>query len=92
MNQCPECLTGSVHLLGVGTQRVEQVLQRAIPGARVIRIDRDTTRSYKEFEQKLARIQKGEVDILVGTQMLSKGHHFPKRNAGRNSQRGPGIL
>ena len=77
MNQCPSCLTGSVHLLGVGTQRVEQVLQRAIPGARVIRIDRDTTRSYKEFEQKLARIQKGEVDILVGTQMLSKGHHFP---------------
>lgn len=77
MNQCPRCLTGTVQLLGVGTQRVEQVLQRSIPGARVIRIDRDTTRSYAEFEQKLIRIQKGEVDILVGTQMLSKGHHFP---------------
>ena len=42
-----------------------------------MRIDRDTTHSYAEFEQKLKRIQKGEVDVLVGTQMLSKGHHFP---------------
>lgn len=77
ISQCPRCLTGTVQLLGAGTQRVEQVLQSSIPGARVIRIDRDTTRSYTEFEQKLTRVQNGEVDILVGTQMLSKGHHFP---------------
>ncbi len=77
VTQCPKCLSGQVQLLGVGTQRVEQVLQRAIPGARVLRIDRDTTQSYAEFEQKLQRIHNGEVDILVGTQMLSKGHHFP---------------
>ena len=42
-----------------------------------MRIDRDTTHSYAEFEHKFKRIQKGEVDVLVGTQMLSKGHHFP---------------
>ncbi len=77
MTQCPQCLSGQVNLLGVGTQRVEQLIQRALPGSRVIRIDRDTTRSYREFEQKLNRILAGEVDILIGTQMLSKGHHFP---------------
>ncbi len=77
MTQCPQCLSGQIQLYGVGTQRVEQELQRAIPGARVIRIDRDTTQSYTEFERKFQRIQSGEVDILVGTQMLSKGHHFP---------------
>ena len=77
LRQCPQCLSDNVHLFGTGTQRVEQELQREIPGARVIRIDRDTTRSYTEFEHRLKRIQKGEVDILVGTQMLSKGHHFP---------------
>ena len=77
LRQCPQCLSDNVHLFGTGTQRVEQELQREIPGARVIRIDRDTTRSYSEFERRLERIQKGEVDVLVGTQMLSKGHHFP---------------
>ncbi len=77
LRQCPQCLSDNVHLFGTGTQRVERELQREIPGARVIRIDRDTTRSYNEFERRLERIQKGEVDILVGTQMLSKGHHFP---------------
>ncbi len=77
ISQCPQCLSDQVQLLGVGTQRVEEVLQRAIPGARVMRIDRDTTQSYSEFERKLKRIQDGDVDILVGTQMLSKGHHFP---------------
>ena len=77
LRQCPQCLSENVHLFGTGTQRVERELQREIPGARVIRIDRDTTRSYTEFERRLERIQKGEVDVLVGTQMLSKGHHFP---------------
>lgn len=77
LKQCPQCLSDNVHLFGTGTQRVERELQREIPGARVIRIDRDTTRSYTEFERRLERIQIGEVDVLVGTQMLSKGHHFP---------------
>ena len=77
LRQCPQCLSDNVQLFGTGTQRVERELQREIPGARVIRIDRDTTRSYTEFERRLERIQKGEVDVLVGTQMLSKGHHFP---------------
>ena len=74
---CPTCESKRVQQLGEGTQRVEQTLRQTFHGARVIRIDRDTTRSYAEFEAKLSRIHRGEADILVGTQMLSKGHHFP---------------
>ncbi len=76
-DQCPQCQSSRVHLLGEGTQRIEQTLRNEISGARVIRIDRDTTQSYAQFEQKIKRIHDREVDILVGTQMLSKGHHFP---------------
>ncbi len=76
--ECPECLSIRLQRIGEGTQRIEQAIQSAIPGARVVRIDRDTTRSYTEFERKLHRIQRGEVDVLIGTQMLSKGHHFPR--------------
>ena len=77
VQKCPNCMSHHVELLQQGTQRVEQTLQNRLPGARIMRIDRDTTHSYAEFEQKLKRIQEGEVDVLVGTQMLSKGHHFP---------------
>ena len=75
--QCPQCRSVRLHLLGQGTQRIEETLRLEIPGARVLRIDRDTTQSHTEFEKKINRIQNHQVDILVGTQMLSKGHHFP---------------
>ncbi len=75
---CPQCSSVRLSLLGAGTQRIEDTLRNAIPGARVLRIDRDTTRSHREFEKKITRIRKREVDILVGTQMLSKGHDFPE--------------
>ncbi len=73
---CPECFSQRVELLSVGTQRIEQALRNNIPGARILRIDRDTTPSYREFERKLEKIHKGKVDVLIGTQILAKGHHF----------------
>jgi primosomal protein N' (replication factor Y) len=63
--------------LGQGTQRIEQVLAHAFPTARLRRVDRDTTRRKGALPDMLNEITSGEVDILVGTQMLSKGHHFP---------------
>lgn len=76
-HECPDCLSNRLSLLGEGTQRIEQVLQSELAGARVMRIDRDTTQSYAEFERKIQRIHDREVDVLIGTQMLSKGHDFP---------------
>jgi primosomal protein N' (replication factor Y) len=63
--------------LGEGTERVESALQRLFPDARIERIDRDSTRRKGTLEEKLARAERGEADILVGTQMLTKGHDFP---------------
>ncbi|MFQ5755756.1 MAG: primosomal protein N' [Acidiferrobacterales bacterium] len=74
---CPQCGEGSLHPLGEGTERVEDALKRWFPAARVLRIDRDSTRRKGELEEKLRRVDAGEADILVGTQMLSKGHDFP---------------
>lgn len=74
---CPQCGEGSLHPLGEGTERVEDALKRWFPEARVLRIDRDSTRRKGALEEKLRRVDAGEADILVGTQMLSKGHDFP---------------
>lgn len=76
-SRCPDCMSERISQLGEGTQRIEQLLRSEILGARVMRIDRDTTQSYAEFERKFQRIHNREVDILIGTQMLSKGHDFP---------------
>jgi primosomal protein N' (replication factor Y) len=74
---CPAC--GSSELLGIGegTERVEQALKEQFPDQRVLRIDRDTTRRKGALEQALEAAQSGEARILLGTQMLAKGHHFP---------------
>ena len=76
-NQCPQC--GSTHLLpvGVGTEQLEQHLGTLFPGVAVSRIDRDTTSRKGALEQHLADVHRGGARILVGTQMLAKGHHFP---------------
>jgi primosomal protein N' (replication factor Y) len=75
---CPAC--GNVDLLplGHGTQRLEQGLAAAFPGARIARVDRDTTRRRHAFADMRARIAGNELDVLVGTQMLAKGHDFPR--------------
>jgi primosomal protein N' (replication factor Y) len=75
--RCPECSEQDLRPLGLGTERVEQALIRLFPGRNVVRIDRDTTRRKGSLRQALDGIHAGEADILVGTQMLSKGHHFP---------------
>jgi primosomal protein N' (replication factor Y) len=63
---------------GRGTQRLEGWLQEQFPDAKVVRVDRDSVKSRKQWEAMLDRIHGGEADILVGTQMLAKGHDFPK--------------
>jgi primosomal protein N' (replication factor Y) len=74
---CPDC--GNVDLLpfGRGTQRLEAMLGERFPQARVLRIDRDSASTPKKWQALLATIHAGEADILVGTQMLAKGHDFP---------------
>ena len=75
---CPDC--GNVDLLpfGRGTQRLETMLAERFPDARVLRIDRDSASTPKKWQALLATIHAGGADILVGTQMLAKGHDFPR--------------
>jgi len=74
---CPACGSGNLHGIGEGTERIETALARLFPQARIERIDRDSTRRKGSLEEKLRRVHAGEADILVGTQMLAKGHDFP---------------
>lgn len=74
---CPSCGNPALSPVGQGTQRVEETLTRAFPQARILRIDRDTTRRRHAFAEMRDRIGARDVDILVGTQILAKGHDFP---------------
>ncbi len=74
---CSEC-GAEVRALGAGTERLEEALKTRFPQRRIARIDSDTTQRKGEMDAALASAQLGRSDILVGTQMLSKGHHFPK--------------
>jgi primosomal protein N' (replication factor Y) (superfamily II helicase) len=74
---CPSCGNPALAPIGQGTQRIEEALQRHFPDARILRIDRDTTRRKRAWSDMRERIRDREVDILVGTQMLAKGHDFP---------------
>ena len=75
---CPTCGNQDIHPFGRGTQRLEEHLIESFPDARVLRVDRDAARSRKQWEALSAQIHAGEADILVGTQMLAKGHDFPR--------------
>lgn len=74
---CPECGNQALAPLGQGTQRVETALAERFPRARILRIDRDSTRRRHAWQAMRDQIQAREVDILVGTQILAKGHDFP---------------
>lgn len=76
-SDCPECQGTLVHY-GAGTERLEAALAAQFPDRRVVRIDRDTTRRRGAFENLMAEVRGGKADILVGTQMLAKGHHLPE--------------
>ena len=74
---CPACGNADLSPVGQGTQRVEAALAAHFPTARVLRIDRDSTRKRNAWSGMRARIEAREIDILVGTQILAKGHDFP---------------
>ncbi len=74
---CPDCGAHTLVHLGTGTQRVDAALREQFPGIPLYRIDRDTTRSPTRFAAQLDAIRKGGTAILVGTQILAKGHHLP---------------
>ena len=74
---CPSCQGTELHPVGQGTERVEQALAEHFPEFENIRIDRDTTRRKGELDRLLERARTGASRILLGTQMLAKGHHFP---------------
>lgn len=75
--QCPQCGHAGLTPLGVGTERMEQALSELFPGTPIIRIDRETTRRRDALENLLARLAPDAPGILVGTQMLAKGHDLP---------------
>ncbi|MCK9988869.1 MAG: primosomal protein N' (replication factor Y) (superfamily II helicase) [Azoarcus sp.] len=77
-HHCPVCSNQDIQPFGRGTQRVEARLVELFPEARVLRVDRDSARTRNQWESLLAQIASGEADILVGTQMMAKGHDFPQ--------------
>ena len=77
---CPSCGDTDLAPVGQGTQRVEAALSARFPEARILRIDRDTTQPKGAWQNMRARIHEREIDILVGTQILAKGHDFPHLN------------
>ncbi|HZU11022.1 MAG TPA: primosomal protein N' [Pseudacidobacterium sp.] len=71
---CPECESEHLYFLGAGSQQGEERLQEIFPGARIGRMDRDTVRGRHDLERLLVRLHSGEINLLVGTQMIAKGH------------------
>jgi primosomal protein N' (replication factor Y) (superfamily II helicase) len=76
--QCPKCQAEYMYFVGDGAERVDEYLRQQFPAARIGRLDRDTVRTKREFQQVLGAFAKGEIDVLVGTQMVAKGHDFER--------------
>lgn len=76
-HQCPACKAKELTALGLGTERVEKVLAELFADKVIVRLDRDSTQRKGSLEGYLEEINQGRVDIILGTQMLAKGHHFP---------------
>ncbi|MBS0300420.1 MAG: primosomal protein N' [Proteobacteria bacterium] len=74
---CPHCGNQDIAPFGQGTQRIEETLTAHFPAARILRIDRDSTRRKHAWQEILHAVQTQQVDILIGTQLLAKGHDFP---------------
>jgi len=71
---CIHCGSEYVYFLGTGSEKLEELLHGQFPQARIARLDRDTVRGHEDFERTLSALSEGELDILVGTQMIAKGH------------------
>ena len=76
-HHCPSCQSSKLQFLGQGTQRSESLLEALFPQTPVIRVDRDSTRKKSAMHDVISQVNEGDPCILVGTQMLAKGHHFP---------------
>jgi primosomal protein N' (replication factor Y) len=76
--RCPKCSSEHLHYFGEGAERIEEYLHAEFPQARVARLDRDTARSRQAYRRVLGDFARGEIDILVGTQMVAKGHDFQR--------------
>ena len=74
---CPKCQSEHIYFLGVGSEKVEEELHREFPKARIARLDRDTASAKRQYEAILQGFREGSYDILVGTQMIAKGHDIP---------------
>lgn len=75
---CPECHSDKIRYFGTGTQKLEQEINKQFPTAKTIRMDIDTVTKKNSHEKILERFKNENIDILIGTQMVVKGHHFPK--------------
>jgi primosomal protein N' (replication factor Y) len=75
---CPKCESKYVYFFGEGSEHLEERLRREFPGARIARLDRDTARTKQQYQETLGAFAGGALDILVGTQMLAKGHDFQR--------------
>lgn len=75
--KCPHCESKFIFFVGEGTEQIEDILQRKFSAMKIARVDRDTTSRRKSFEETLMAFSEGAIDMLVGTQMLAKGHDFP---------------
>jgi primosomal protein N' (replication factor Y) len=76
--ECPKCRGEYMYFVGDGAERVDEYLREQFPSARIARLDRDTVRTKTEYQQVLGAFAKGEIDVLVGTQMVAKGHDFQR--------------
>jgi len=74
---CPKCGSEYVQYLGTGAEKLEDILHSLFPQARIARLDRDTVRGRDDLERVLGALQAGDIDLLVGTQMIAKGHDIP---------------
>lgn len=77
-SHCPDCKSKALSTFGMGTQKIEKFLSERFQHVNVLRIDRDSVRSKAQMQEKFALVHEGEPCILLGTQMLAKGHHFPR--------------
>ena len=75
--ECPECKSEHLIRMGYGTQRVEQELSLLLPDAKILRMDADSTTTRDSYEEMLGAFRRKEADVLLGTQMVTKGHDFP---------------
>ena len=77
LTECPECKSKNIRYFGTGTQKIEQQINKSFPNATTIRMDIDTVTKKNSYDTILNKFKDENINILIGTQMVVKGHHFP---------------